>query len=264
MIWNLLSNAIKFTPKGGKVQVVLERVDSHIEITVADTGIGIRPEFLPHVFERFRQADASTTRALRRPWPGAGDRQEPGRAARRHGARRERRATGQGTTFTVHLPLAAVTPRCRARAARIRDAATQRADELVAAGADRAQVLVVDDQADARELIQRVLEDCGAEVIDRRRRGEALALIERNAPRRAGQRHRHAGCGRLRAAAPGPRARPQRGGRRAGHRADRVRAVRGSHPRRCAPGSCVHVAKPVDPTELVATVASVAGRLGDS
>ncbi len=58
VIWNLLSNAIKFTPKGGKVQVVLERVNSHIEIHVADTGIGIKPEFLAHVFERFRQADA--------------------------------------------------------------------------------------------------------------------------------------------------------------------------------------------------------------
>ena len=63
VVWNLLSNAIKFTPKDGKVQVLLERVNSHIEISVADTGIGIKPEFLPHVFERFRQADASTTRA---------------------------------------------------------------------------------------------------------------------------------------------------------------------------------------------------------
>ncbi len=62
IVWNLLSNAIKFTPKGGRVQVVLERVNSHIEISVIDTGQGIKPEFLPHVFDRFRQADASTTR----------------------------------------------------------------------------------------------------------------------------------------------------------------------------------------------------------
>ena len=62
VVWNLLSNAVKFTPKGGKVQVLLERVNSHVEISVIDTGMGIQPEFLPHVFDRFRQADASTTR----------------------------------------------------------------------------------------------------------------------------------------------------------------------------------------------------------
>ncbi len=63
VVWNLLSNAVKFTPKGGKVQVRLERVDSHIELSVADTGQGIDPSFLPHLFQRFRQADASTTRS---------------------------------------------------------------------------------------------------------------------------------------------------------------------------------------------------------
>jgi len=62
IIWNLVSNAIKFTPKGGRVQVRLERVNSHLEIIVSDTGTGINPEFLPHVFDRFRQADSSSTR----------------------------------------------------------------------------------------------------------------------------------------------------------------------------------------------------------
>src|SRR4029450_5083120 len=62
VVWNLLSNAVKFTPKGGQVQVLLERVNSHVEISIIDTGMGIPPEFLPHVFDRFRQADASTTR----------------------------------------------------------------------------------------------------------------------------------------------------------------------------------------------------------
>ena len=62
VVWNLLSNAIKFTPKDGKVQILLQRVNSQIEISVADTGVGIRPEFIPHLFERFRQGDASTTR----------------------------------------------------------------------------------------------------------------------------------------------------------------------------------------------------------
>src|SRR5207249_6911888 len=62
VVWNLVSNAVKFTPKGGRVQVRLEPVNSHIEITVSDTGEGIAPEFLPHVFDRFRQADASAQR----------------------------------------------------------------------------------------------------------------------------------------------------------------------------------------------------------
>ena len=62
MLWNLLSNAVKFTNRGGRVQVRLERVNSHVEVVVSDTGIGIAPEFLPHVFERFRQADAGIAR----------------------------------------------------------------------------------------------------------------------------------------------------------------------------------------------------------
>jgi signal transduction histidine kinase len=61
-MWNLLSNAIKFTPRGGKVQVLLQRVDSHVELSVADTGCGVKPEFMPHLFERFRQGDNPTTR----------------------------------------------------------------------------------------------------------------------------------------------------------------------------------------------------------
>src|SRR4030095_7345730 len=62
IVWNLVSNAIKFTPRGGKVQITLERVNSHVELSVSDSGQGIDPEFLPHVFERFSQADASATK----------------------------------------------------------------------------------------------------------------------------------------------------------------------------------------------------------
>src|SRR3954468_9963667 len=107
VIWNLVSNAIKFTPKGGKVQVRTERVSAHMQISVADTGIGIKPEFLPYVFERFRQADATTTRAF----GGLG----LGLAIVKHlvelhggGVRVKSGGPGQGTVFTVHLPLTAV------------------------------------------------------------------------------------------------------------------------------------------------------------
>ena len=110
IVWNLLSNAVKFTPRGGKVQVLLQRINSHIEITVADTGQGIRPEFLSYVFDRFRQADATTTR-----WHGG-----LGiglsivkQLVELHGGtvRVDSAGEGKGTTFVVTLPLSAVHPR---------------------------------------------------------------------------------------------------------------------------------------------------------
>ena len=107
VVWNLLSNAIKFTPREGRVQVVLERVNSHIEIAVADTGVGIKPEFLPHVFDRFRQAKTSPTR----PAAGLG----LGLSIVKHlvelhggSVRVISAGDGQGATFTVCLPLTVV------------------------------------------------------------------------------------------------------------------------------------------------------------
>ena len=93
VVWNLLSNAVKFTPKDGRVQVRLERVNSHVEIVVSDTGIGIRPDFLPYVFERFRQAEAGTTRKTGGLGPRPRDRAPHRRDARRHrrGVERRRR-----------------------------------------------------------------------------------------------------------------------------------------------------------------------------
>lgn len=104
VVWNLLSNAIKFTPKGGKVQVLLERVNSNIEISVADTGIGIAPPFLPHVFERFRQADASTTRNFGGLGLGLSIVKD---LVELHGGTVHVRSPGEGlgTTFVVRLPL---------------------------------------------------------------------------------------------------------------------------------------------------------------
>ena len=110
ILWNVLSNAVKFTPRGGRVEVRLERVDSHVEITVSDTGVGIPAEFLPHVFERFRQADAGISRER----GGLG----LGLAITRHlvelqGGRifADERRTGKGATFRIELPLRIVAGR---------------------------------------------------------------------------------------------------------------------------------------------------------
>lgn len=115
--WNLISNAIKFTPKGGRVQVVLQRVDSHVELTVADTGIGIKPELIPHIFDRYRQADASISRS----YGGLG----LGLAIVRnlvelHGGVVSAESAGpdRGSTFTVSLPIRAVAPESRESDAR--------------------------------------------------------------------------------------------------------------------------------------------------
>ena len=107
IIWNLISNAVKFTPRGGKVQVILQRVNSHIEIIIADTGMGISADFLPYLFERFRQADATTTR--RHGGLGLGL-SIVKQLVDLHGGNVAAKSGGDGTgsTFTVMLPLTVV------------------------------------------------------------------------------------------------------------------------------------------------------------
>ena len=254
VVWNLLSNAIKFTPRGGRVQVVLKRVASHVEIVVADSGAGIRPEFIAHLFERFRQADATTTRkhgglglglsivkTLLELHGGTVQVTSPGE--------------GQGTTVTVHLPVLAAR-----RGAEDTSGTTLPSLSRVEADLRGIKVLVVDDQEEARELIRRLLEDCGATVVTAGSAAEALALVERERPdllvsdigmpeadgfellRRVRALGAERG-GRMPAIALTAFARSE----------DRTRALRA--------GFLVHVAKPVDPAELVATVATVTGRV---
>ncbi len=160
VIWNLLSNAVKFTPRGGSVRLEVSGTGSQAMIRVADSGRGISPQFLPHVFERFRQADASTTRAE----GGLG----LGLAIVRHiveqhggQVRADSPGEGRGATFTVQLPLPAV-PAIAARGVGPRKgrATVSALDRL-----DSVRLLVVDDERDAREAVVAVLEACGARVV---------------------------------------------------------------------------------------------------
>jgi PAS domain S-box-containing protein len=163
VVWNLLSNAIKFTPRGGRVQIRSERVNSHLEIVVSDTGQGISTDFLPHVFDRFRQADQKTSRKH----GGMG----LGLSIVRHlvelhggTVRANSEGEGQGAIFTVMLPISPVY-QVDASGGRVHPGAR---DLLPAADytdrLDGLKILVVDDEPDTRELLKQGLEYCGAKV----------------------------------------------------------------------------------------------------
>jgi PAS domain S-box-containing protein len=177
IIWNLLTNAIKFTPKGGRVEVRLARVESHVELTIKDTGQGIDPELLLHVFDRFRQSDSTSTRRhgglglglsivrqLVELHGGTVEAESPGR--------------GEGTILKVLLPLMSVNRELSdielTRPLMVGNPLTDRQSLL-----NELRVLVVDDEPDARELIAEVLTGCGAEVVAVESASEALAEMER-------------------------------------------------------------------------------------
>lgn len=159
VFWNLLSNAVKFTPKGGRIQVLLERVNSHAEITIADNGQGITPEFLPHVFDRFRQADASTTRQH----GGLG----LGLAIVKHltelhggTVRAKSPGVGHGSAFTVMLPVRAA----HHEPAPPAEPHAPPAAPLPGVSLAGLHAVVVDDEPDARELLRLVLGEAGVNV----------------------------------------------------------------------------------------------------
>ena len=182
VIWNLLTNAIKFTPRDGNVAIEVAQHGGQVAITVRDNGVGVRPEFITHVFERFRQADASMTR--RHGGLGLGL-SIVKHLVEQHGGtvRAESAGEGLGASFTVELPLAKAAPRS-ARAAMIRsepEAASAPPDVLVR-DLTGLSVLVVDDDRDARELIARILADCHASVRLAGSAREAFDMLRANPP----------------------------------------------------------------------------------
>ncbi|MEP7014098.1 MAG: ATP-binding protein [Verrucomicrobiota bacterium] len=256
ILFNLLTNALKFTPKGGRVHVVLERVNSHIEISVNDTGRGIAPDFLPHVFDRFRQADASSTREQR----GLG----LGLAIVKNltelhggGVRAKSPGLNKGSTFTIVLPMATANMDADPNRRHPRAATGEVVDEKL--DLHDIRVLAVDDEADARHLIKRILSGCGAQVETADSGAAALRLLRKAKPhvlimdigmpsedgyavmRKMRQLSGDDG-GSVPAIALTAFARSE----------DRRRAI--------LAGFQMHMAKPVEPPELIAMVASLAGR----
>jgi PAS domain S-box-containing protein len=171
ILWNLLSNAVKFTPNGGQISVSAEQVDGRIRIAVSDTGIGIDPAFLPHVFDRFRQADSATTRR----YGGLG----LGLAivhdlVRLHGGEVEVSSPGidQGSTFVVTFSASQEPP----------VAAEHPAPARTAISLEGCSILLLEDHADSRELLVQALRNAGGDVAAFGAASEAFAALERMRP----------------------------------------------------------------------------------
>lgn len=160
--WNLLTNAIKFTPSGGQVQVLLQRVNSHIEISVSDNGIGIAPNFLPYVFQRFSQQDSSTTRGHGGLGLGLAIAKQ---LVELHGGsiRVYSEGQGKGATFAVELPLSLI--QTEEERSRVHPAVeAEVTDTLALPRLEGVHAFIVDDEPDARDLLRRILEGQGMQV----------------------------------------------------------------------------------------------------
>jgi CheY-like chemotaxis protein/two-component sensor histidine kinase len=250
IVWNLLSNAVKFTPPRGRVEVALARVETHVEIRVTDTGEGIAAEFLPHVFERFRQADASPARSHGGLGIGLSLVKQ---LAELHGGRVRAASSGpgKGSTFVVELPLAARSENTPVEP-RATPAPAARATSVRLHGI---RVLLVDDEPDAVVVVHRLLEEHGARVVTATSSDEALVLLDREAfdvlvsdigmPIRDG----YALIAEVRARGLAIPALALTAFARA---EDRVRALDS--------GYQAHVAKPVQSAELLAAVATLVDR----
>ncbi len=258
VVWNLLSNAVKFTPRGGRVQVRLERVDSHVEVAISDTGRGITREFLPHLFERFRQADSTFSREHGGLGLGLAIVRE---LVEMHGGtvRAASEGPNAGATFTVELPLLVVYPVPAQRTRPEYSHVDVASPEAVVHRLDGVGILAVDDEPDALSLIREILEAAGARVWTAPSGEEALRILNEAAPdaliadigmpdmdgfkfiRRVRQDLSER-ARQIPAVALTAYARAQ----------DRMMAL-GS-------GFQMHIAKPVDPAELVLAIAAVTQR----
>jgi CheY-like chemotaxis protein len=255
---NLLSNAIKFTPKGGSVQVTLGRAESHVEIAVADSGMGIEAAFLPHVFEPFQQATDGTMR--RHGGLGLGL-SIVRHIVELHGGEilAESGGSGRGARFTIKLPLLGTSEPTGARPSRHPEASDAIA-EVVLRRLDDLQVLLVDDEPTANEALQALLESCGAEVRTASSAAQALRTLDVWKPDvvisdiAMPEEDGYVLIRKIRARS------PEQGGdipavalTAYAKIEDRVRIL--------AAGYQMYLSKPADPSELIAVVASLATRL---
>ncbi len=257
VLWNLLTNAVKFTGRGGRVQVRLERVNSHVEVAVSDTGVGITPDFLPHVFERFRQADAGTTRKTGGLGLGLSIVRH---LVEMHGGTVDASSAGEnaGSTFRIRLPLMIVHPQKpvvpREHPRRTSSAPLGPFDDLTGV-----RVVAVDDEQDALGLLRVVLEAAGADVSTFASPAAALEgmaaerpdaiIVDVGMPEMDGYDF----IRRLRLSAdPSVRDVPAAALTAFARAEDRTRALQS--------GFEMHLAKPVDPGELVASIATLVRR----
>lgn len=260
-LWNLLSNAIKFTPRGGLVEIILKKAGDNVEIAVRDNGKGINPEFLPQLFQRFKQADSSSSRQHGGLGLGLSIVKH---LIELHGGRVSGHSEGEGngSTFRILLPVRT------SHMGKQQETEDSRPNENRSTQVSRfnagdfptlqgIKVLAIDDEPDSRKLVQRILEDCGAEVLVASSAKEGLELVKQERPHMIisdigmpledgyefARRLRNlsaADGGDTPAAALTAFARAE----------DRMRALRA--------GFQTHVSKPVEATELAAVVASLA------
>jgi PAS domain S-box-containing protein len=261
VFWNLLINAMKFTQRDGRVTVTVSRVNSHLEVEISDNGEGIDPAFLPHIFDRFRQADASSGRRHGGLGLGLSIAKQ---LVELHGGGIGAKSAGpdSGSTFRVSLPLMATIEDALetdvTRQHPKRSASMSPIEETAPSDLTGLKVLVVDDEPDARSLIQRLLQDCHANVVTAGSAEEAVQLLLRDKPdvmvsdigmpgedgymliRRIRSMTNSSGV--IPAIALTAYARIE----------DRVKAIHA--------GFQLHLSKPVEPIELVAMVQSLAQR----
>jgi len=264
----LLSNAVKFTPKDGRIEVALQRVNSEVEVSVGDSGEGISSEFLPYVFDRFSQGDGKTTRSH----SGLG----LGLAIVRqlvelHGGTVKAHSDGPGlgATFKLRLPILSINrvPGSKTAASDLTPVRARVTDGLsieCSPRLDGVRVLIVDDDSDTRQMLKAVLSECQAEVITAASAAEAIKEIEQRKPdvlvsdlgmpeqdgyeliKQVRETESADHTARIPALALTAYAKAE----------DRVRALAG--------GYQVHLAKPVEPAEFVLVVANLAGRAQQS